>query len=114
MPDLAAARKILRISNWLSLAGLVVVIILVLHKSPAPTITYDPAAAKRVEQKFAAANQAKAAGQPAQVQMTTRIEFLPGAESSTTKPITGAIQGQAQSSGSSRPDERVGNGSGGA
>jgi hypothetical protein len=46
-----------------------VIILLVLHKSPAPDVAYDAAAAKRVAQKFAAANEAKAAGQPAQVQM---------------------------------------------
>ena len=42
---------------------------LVLHKSPSPTVAYDPNAAARVEQKFAAADQAKANGQPAQVQL---------------------------------------------
>jgi hypothetical protein len=69
MPDAAAIKKIYRIFTWISLIGLILVIILVLHKSPAPEVPYDPAAAKRVEQKFAAADQAKAAGQPAQVQI---------------------------------------------
>jgi hypothetical protein len=93
MPDLAAAKKILRISNWLSLAGLVVVIVLVLHKSPPPTISYDPAAAKRVEQKFAAAGQAKAAGQPAQVQMdgTELSSYL-----AKNLQLEGQLQAQAQ------------------
>jgi hypothetical protein len=44
---------------------------LVLRKSPPPNVANDPAAATRVEQKFAAADQAKAAGQPAQVQLDT-------------------------------------------
>jgi hypothetical protein len=69
MPDLATAKKIYRIFSWASLAALVVVILLVLHKSPPPNVPYDATAAKRVEQKFAAAEQAKAAGQPSQVQM---------------------------------------------
>ena len=69
MADLTTAKKIYRIFNWASLAALILVIILVLRKSPPPAVPYDPAAAKRVEQKFAAADQAKAAGQPAQVQM---------------------------------------------
>lgn len=69
MSDLATATKIYRIFSWASLAALVVVILLVLHKSPPPNVPYDAAAAKRVEEKFAAAGQAKAAGQPAQVQM---------------------------------------------
>jgi hypothetical protein len=69
MPDPIVIRKIYRIFSWGSLIGLIVVILLVLHKSPAPNVATDPSAAKRVEQKFAAADQAKAAGQPAQVQM---------------------------------------------
>ena len=69
MADLTAVKKIYRVFSWISLAGLVVVIILVLKKSPAPDVPYDPNAAARVQQKFAAADQAKAAGQPAQVQI---------------------------------------------
>jgi hypothetical protein len=69
MADATVLRKIYQFSTRISFAGLIVVILLVLHKSPAPHVATDPAAAKRVEQKFAAADQAKAAGQPAQVQM---------------------------------------------
>ncbi len=69
MADATVLRKIYQVSTRLSFAGLIVVILLVLHKSPAPAVAIDPAVAKRVEQKFAAADQAKAAGQPAQVQM---------------------------------------------
>jgi hypothetical protein len=69
MPDPLAVKKIYRIFSWISLISLIAVILLVLHKSPAPDVAYDPSAAKRAEQKFAAADQAKAAGQPAQVQM---------------------------------------------
>jgi hypothetical protein len=69
MADATVLRKIYHVFTRISFAGLIVVILLVLHKSPAPHVDTDPAAAKRVEQKFAAADQAKAAGQPAQVQM---------------------------------------------
>lgn len=69
MADATVLRKIYQVSTRISFAGLILVILLVLHKSPAPHVATDPAAAKRVEQKFAAADQAKAAGQPAQVQM---------------------------------------------
>jgi hypothetical protein len=69
MPDPVASKRIYRLFSWISLIGLILVVLLVLHKSPAPDVPYDPAAAKRVEQKFVAADQAKAAGQPAQVQM---------------------------------------------
>jgi hypothetical protein len=58
-----------RILSGTTIIGLVLALVLVLRKSPPPVVTYDPSAASRVEQKFAAADQAKAAGQPAQVQL---------------------------------------------
>jgi hypothetical protein len=67
MADAKLAGTLYKILSWSSLAGLVLTIVLVLHKSPAPNIPYDPNAAGRAEQKFAAADQAKAAGQPGQV-----------------------------------------------
>jgi hypothetical protein len=67
MPDLGPFKKAYRILSWVSLVGLVVVVLLVLRKSPAPQVPNDPAAAASAEKKFEAADQAKAAGQPAQV-----------------------------------------------
>jgi hypothetical protein len=58
-----------RIVHWGSIAFLVLALFLVLHKSTPPSVANDPTAAARVEQKFAAADQAKANGQPARVQM---------------------------------------------
>ena len=69
MADPALFKKLYRILSWTSLAGLVLTLGLVLRKSPAPQIPYDPAAAARVEQKFLAADQARAAGQSSQVQL---------------------------------------------
>jgi hypothetical protein len=69
MADPALFKKLYRILSWTSLAGLVLTLGLVLRKSPAPQVPYDPAAAARVEQKFIAADQARAAGQPGQVQL---------------------------------------------
>src|SRR3984885_3648137 len=60
-------KKAYQILSWVSLAGLIVVILLVLRKAPAPDVPNDPAAAARAEQKLEAADQAKAAGRPAQV-----------------------------------------------
>jgi hypothetical protein len=60
-------KKAYKILSWVSLAGLVLTIALVLRKGPAPDVPTDPAAAARAEKKFEAADQAKAAGQPAQV-----------------------------------------------
>jgi hypothetical protein len=67
---MAAARlfkTLYRVLSWTSLAGLILVIVLVFWKSPAPSVPFDPNAAARAEKKFEAADQAKAAGQPAQV-----------------------------------------------
>ena len=67
MADAKLLGTIYKILSWSSLAGLILTIVLVLHKSPAPNIPFDPGAAERAEQKFAAADQAKAAGQPGSV-----------------------------------------------
>jgi len=69
MPDSALHKKLYQILKWSSVAGLVLTLILVLRRSPAPNIPYDPNAAARAEQKFEAADQAKAAGQPGQVKL---------------------------------------------
>jgi hypothetical protein len=69
MPNASQFKTLYRILTWSTLAGLALVLILVLRKSPPPDVPYDPNAATRVEQKFAAADQAKAGGQPGQVQL---------------------------------------------
>jgi hypothetical protein len=58
-----------RILSWSTLGALVLTFVLVLRKSPAPDVPYDHGAAARLEQKFSAADQAKAAGQPAAVEI---------------------------------------------
>jgi hypothetical protein len=69
MANLAQFKKFYRIFSYVSLAASVLGLLLILRKSPPPNVTYDPAAAARVEKKFAAAEQAKAAGETAQVQL---------------------------------------------
>jgi len=69
MHDPGMLKKAYRLFSWASLVCLIIVILLVLRKSPPPDVPYDATAAKRVEQKFAAADQAKASGHPAQVQI---------------------------------------------
>lgn len=65
----AVFKTLYHILSWTSLAGLILTVVLVLRSTPPPDVPYDPTAAARVEQKFAAADQAKASGQPAQVQL---------------------------------------------
>ena len=67
MTDAKLAGILYKILSWSSLAGLILTIVLVLHKSPAPNIPFDPRAAERAEQKFVAADQAKASGQAGSV-----------------------------------------------
>ena len=69
MSSPALYKTLYRALSWGACAGLVLTLALVLRKSPPPDVANDPSAASRVEQKFAAADQAKAAGQPAQVQL---------------------------------------------
>jgi hypothetical protein len=65
--DVGLFKRLYQILTWTSFVGLIVVMILVLHKSPAPAVTTSPDAAASAEKKFEAADQAKAAGQPSQV-----------------------------------------------
>lgn len=67
MANASDAKRIYQVFSWACLAVIVFLVVLVLHKSPGPNVPYDPSAAARVQQKFAAADQAKAAGQPAKV-----------------------------------------------
>jgi len=122
MPNPLAVRKIYRIFSWISLISLIAVILLVLHKSPAPDVAYDPTAAKRAEQKFAAADQAKAAGQPAQVQMD-RTELnsylaqnlqlegstpaVPGADARVAIPAANAAVGSVSTATAETPASRI-------
>ena len=67
MPLPEQFKKAYQILSWVSLAGLILVLVLVLWKAPPPDVPNDPSAAARAEQKLEAADQAKAAGLPAQV-----------------------------------------------
>lgn len=67
MPAKSVGKYIYQSLGWVCTGALAMALIMMLRKSPEPNVPYDPAAAARVQQKFAAADQAKAAGQPAQV-----------------------------------------------
>ena len=69
MADTGWLKTAFRILNWASVAVLLLVLVLIFHKAPAPHVSYDARAEARVEQKFAAADQAHASGLPAQVQI---------------------------------------------
>lgn len=69
MPVPSVLKTAYRILTWSSLAGLVFVLVLIFKKPAVPDVPTDPTAAARVEQKFAAADQAKASGQAVDVQL---------------------------------------------
>ncbi len=69
MPEPAIYKKLYEILKWSSVAALLLTLVLVLHKSPAPNIPYSANAAAAAEQKFQAADRAEAAGHPGQVQL---------------------------------------------
>jgi hypothetical protein len=60
---------IFRIVRWTVYACVLVVLILLLHKSAPPAVSTTPEAAARVEQKFQDVQQAVAQGQPATLRM---------------------------------------------
>jgi len=66
MAESSRSRTVYQILGWLNLAGILLILVLILHKAPPPAVAVDPVAAARVDQKLAAADQAKAVGQPAQ------------------------------------------------
>jgi hypothetical protein len=69
MSNPAIFKRAYKALSWVAAAGLLLILVLVLRKSPPPDMPYDPTAATRVQQKFAAADHAKATGQPARVQL---------------------------------------------
>jgi hypothetical protein len=101
MADAKVLGTIYRILSWSSLVGLILTIVLVLHKAPAPNIPFDPGAAERAEQKFAAADQAKAAGQAGTVALdrSELNSYLAQSLQTQTPPSVGAPAGGGAGTG---------------
>jgi hypothetical protein len=103
MPSTSPYKTAYRVLRWGALVALGLIIGLILRKSPPPNVAYDPQATARVEQKFAAADQATAAGQPAQVQLDrTEVnsylqQNLQTANSPAPAPIGVPVSGPAPS-----------------
>lgn len=99
MPDPALYKKLYEVLKWSSVAALALTLILVLHKSPPPNIPYDANAAASAEQKFEAADKAKTAGQPRQVQLdrSELNSYLVHNLAFENKPAPGSASPQAAS-----------------
>ena len=67
MPLPEQFKKAYQILSWVSLAGLIVVILLVLRKSPAPDVPNDPAPPRVRSRNSKLRTKREAAGRPAQV-----------------------------------------------
>lgn len=119
MADPALFRKLYRILSWTSLVGLVVTLGLVFRKAPPPQVAYDPAAAAQVEEKFRAADQVRASGQPSQVDLdrtelnsylTQNLEFAgqqqPGGAGVATGSSTGRETAAQANAGASADEAR--------
>lgn len=111
MADPGLPKKLYRILSWTSLAGLIVTMVLVLHKSPPPNVPNDPQAAARAEQKFQAADQARAGGQPGQVSLD-RTELnsylaknlsIENPQETSSGPTAAAGEPHSRASGGSAP-----------
>jgi hypothetical protein len=95
-----------RVLNWTTFAGVLLTLFLVLRKSPVPTIPTDPSAAAHVEQKFAAADEQKSAGQSPQVALnpTELNSYLSQNLQLEGSPQAGAAGAQASSAPSPAPN----------
>ncbi|MBZ5501693.1 MAG: hypothetical protein LAN59_05530 [Acidobacteriia bacterium] len=112
MPDVPWSKILYRVLSWGTLAALVVTLLLILRKSPPPEVPNDPAAAARIEQKFIAAEQARAAGQPAEVHLdrTELNSYL----AQNLELEGSAPANTAAASGAANPDPAAGAPAGGA
>jgi hypothetical protein len=118
MADPSLYKKLYQILTWTTLAGLVITILLVLRTSPPPDIPFDRTAAARAEKKFEAADQAKASGQPSQVQLDRSELNSYLAENLEVagphpEPRTGGSTAQAPAAGSAATNDPL-SGAGGA
>jgi hypothetical protein len=104
----AQFKRLYQIFSWVTLAGFVLTIGLVLKQGPLPQAAVDPGAAARVEQKFAAADQAKAAGQTPQVQLdkTELNSYL--SQNLQLDGNAGQAQGRTNSSGANPSSPQAG------
>jgi hypothetical protein len=113
MADAGRSKTVYRIVYWAALVAVGLALGLALRKSPPPSVTYDPAAPARVEQKFAAADQAKAAGQPAAVQLdSTELNSylqqnlqIAGSPASAAAPVVPAPSSAPTPAPSGLPDD---------
>jgi len=108
MPSASIGKRIYQGLGWVCAAGLALMLVLVLRKSPEPSVSYDPAAAARVQQKLADADQAKAAGQPAQVsidrtELNSYLQQNLQVQGSSPVNATGAVSPDATSAPNSAP-----------
>lgn len=71
MPNATPFAIVRRVFSWFVLVVLILSLVLILKKSPAPNVATSPAAAASAEQKLEVADQAAASGQAAQVQLNS-------------------------------------------
>lgn len=112
--DSGLLKKIYSVLSWSSFAGLVLVMFLVLRKSPAPSVPASPDAAASAEKKFEAADQARAAGQPSQVALDRAELNSYVAQNLGLQTAATASLATGQSASSSSPNENASEPAGGS
>jgi len=109
--------RLLRIVRWTVYACVLVLLILLLHKSAPPPVTATPEAAARVEKKFQDVQQAVSQGQPATLRMNetelnsylaSRLDLGDGSddESSDSNDLTGGNPGATSAGAQVRSNVR--------
>ncbi|HUO34954.1 MAG TPA: hypothetical protein VMU43_08170 [Candidatus Acidoferrum sp.] len=90
-------KLIYKILSWSTMVGLVATLVLVLRKSPPPDVPFNATAAATAEKKLEAADEAHAAGRPAQVSLDRtelnsylqqNLQLAPGGDSSSASSST--------------------------
>ncbi|HEV2490499.1 MAG TPA: hypothetical protein VGT03_11865 [Candidatus Acidoferrales bacterium] len=98
-------RSAYRVFRWVSLTVLVVVILLILHKSAPPQVPFDPQAAASAESKLANASAAVQHGQPYQLDLNrTELNSFLSANLATSNNPAAQASAASQPATSAVPD----------
>lgn len=90
------ARKYYRVAQWVTLGLILLIVVLILRKGPPPTVSTDPSAASRAEEKIRDSQLAQSMGEPHKLQLdSTELNSYLNANLATTSNL--AAQGASRS-----------------
>jgi hypothetical protein len=83
------ASKYYRVARWITLGLILVIVVLILRKGTPPTVTTDPSAATRAEEKIRDSQVAQSMGEPHKLQLdSTELNSYLNANLATTTNVT--------------------------